>query len=399
MQHQRVSLLTETIYDAAVDPDAWARVMDMLKEMFSTSVYGFYLLDFTKRAMKSVHVGGLSDHYRRCFDDRYFTNDNPWPQAKPLHVPGVVRTDDRLAEYFRDPQILRRSQYYNDWMRPQDLEHTLGVTLLSERGVVGNLTLLRSADRGSYRADEIAVFERVCRHLRRALRIAMRLEAITAQGDAALAALDSLPFGIAFLDLDGKLLSCNESAETLIRTRDGIAVRNGRLIAAETTEQPKLRGFLRPFARDPARSDASDADSIAIQRGDGTRPLILSAIRLSAHRPTYATTQPTILVLIADPAAARPTELDFVRRRYQLTPAEARLAAALLAGDDLRRAADTAGMTYETARWYLKILFQKTQTRRQAELVGRLLRDMAASLKPSSRDAFAARTWRRSGDA
>ncbi len=46
----------------------------------------------------------------------------------------------------------------------------------------------------------------------------------------------------------------------------------------------------------------------------------------------------------------------------------------------MKLAADAAGMTYETARWYLKVLFQKTGTRRQAELVARLMGDLAAPI-------------------
>ena len=44
-------------------------------------------------------------------------------------------------------------------------------------------------------------------------------------------------------------------------------------------------------------------------------------------------------------------------------------------------------MTYETARWYLKILFQKTGTSRQAELVALLLGDLAVPWKGRRDDA------------
>lgn len=73
---------------------------------------------------------------------------------------------------------------------------------------------------------------------------------------------------------------------------------------------------------------------------------------------------------------------ELIRQRYGLTPAETRLALALVAESSLRRAAEAAGMTYETARWYMKILFQKTATGRQAALVARLVRDMAVPLGP-----------------
>jgi len=82
------------------------------------------------------------------------------------------------------------------------------------------------------------------------------------------------------------------------------------------------------------------------------------------------------MLLIVDPEAPSRPDSGLLWTLYRLTPAEARLAQALLGGSGLRPAAAAAGMSYETARWYLKVLFQKTHTSRQAELVARLLVDL-----------------------
>src|SRR5262245_51409150 len=61
--------------------------------------------------------------------------------------------------------------------------------------------------------------------------------------------------------------------------------------------------------------------------------------------------------------------IELLRCRFGLTPAEARLALHLVAGETLRSAEAKLSMTYETARTHLKSIFQKTGTCRQAELV------------------------------
>ena len=58
-----------------------------------------------------------------------------------------------------------------------------------------------------------------------------------------------------------------------------------------------------------------------------------------------------------------------LRLLFDLTPTEARLARALLEEEDLRLAAMAVGMTYQSARVYLKRIFQKTATNRQASLI------------------------------
>jgi DNA-binding CsgD family transcriptional regulator len=59
----------------------------------------------------------------------------------------------------------------------------------------------------------------------------------------------------------------------------------------------------------------------------------------------------------------------FLKERFELTPAEARLVLRLIVGESLRSAAQTLNIGYETARTTLKSVFFIIFTCRQAELV------------------------------
>ncbi|MBY0398607.1 MAG: helix-turn-helix transcriptional regulator, partial [Thermoleophilia bacterium] len=59
--------------------------------------------------------------------------------------------------------------------------------------------------------------------------------------------------------------------------------------------------------------------------------------------------------------------------QFGFTPAEAALAVDILAGNDLAASATRRRITRNTARVHLRHLFEKTGTRRQAELVRLLL--------------------------
>jgi DNA-binding CsgD family transcriptional regulator len=61
--------------------------------------------------------------------------------------------------------------------------------------------------------------------------------------------------------------------------------------------------------------------------------------------------------------------IELLRSHFGLTPAEARLALHLVAGETLRSAEVKLSISYETARTHLKNIFSKTGTCRQAELV------------------------------
>lgn len=60
-------------------------------------------------------------------------------------------------------------------------------------------------------------------------------------------------------------------------------------------------------------------------------------------------------------------------RLYGLTPAEARLVEALLAGATIQEYADRAGVSLHTAKTQLKHVFAKTGATRQADLIRDLL--------------------------
>jgi DNA-binding CsgD family transcriptional regulator len=68
------------------------------------------------------------------------------------------------------------------------------------------------------------------------------------------------------------------------------------------------------------------------------------------------------------------SQMEFLRNRFDLTPAETRLVVLLVTGASLKSSAKALGVGYETVRRHLKSVFLKTGTHRQAELVLTVLR-------------------------
>src|SRR5690606_729476 len=141
------------------------------------------------------------------------------------------------------------------------------------------------------------------------------------------------------------------AAEALLRRGSGLALRAGRLAAVDPAAQQGLAQLLHR-AQDLASDRSSDGPrSLVVPRSDAPSPLILNAIAVSAGASRFVADQASVMLLIADPDARRRLDLDLLPALYGLTPAEARLARALLAGGGLRQAAAAAGMSYETGRW------------------------------------------------
>ena len=68
---------------------------------------------------------------------------------------------------------------------------------------------------------------------------------------------------------------------------------------------------------------------------------------------------------------------DAIRQLYGCTRSEARLTQLLSEGRSLHEAAAAMGVTYGSARVYLKLAFEKIGVPSQAQLVARVLADTA----------------------
>ena len=60
---------------------------------------------------------------------------------------------------------------------------------------------------------------------------------------------------------------------------------------------------------------------------------------------------------------------DKLVKKYQLAPKEASVFAHLVKGYSAKEIAQLENITYETSRWYIKQIYQKTGVGRQTELM------------------------------
>ena len=99
---------------------------------------------------------------------------------------------------------------------------------------------------------------------------------------------------------------------------------------------------------------------------------------LAPHLQTAARIRQRIVDLEATVDRLLACEMDIqTLAKLSLTPAETRLAIALFKGQSVEAYAKEAGISINTARWYVKQIYAKTGVKRQTELVRVLLKTTA----------------------
>src|SRR5712671_809154 len=180
----------------------------------------------------------------------------------------------------------------------------------------------------------------------------------------ALQALDQLTAGVIIADGRAAVIEMNRAAESIVQLEDGLLIRNDRLCARRAFETGKVTKLIAGATVD-GRSVAA-AGRMLIGRYDGLPAYVLGVAPLCTGLAVGE--RRFAMVVIVDPAGHSPSEKDLAEF-FELSPAEARLAAALLTGKTLARIAANSGIRITTVRTQLGSVLRKVGAERQSDLI------------------------------
>ncbi len=183
-------------------------------------------------------------------------------------------------------------------------------------------------------------------------------------------ALNKIPVGICMVDSNARLLFSNSAAQSILEKREGLFINQNQLLKAESPSHSAA--LLQAIKNAGNVLNIEESDAISLPRLSGKRDLSVRCL------PVNRDSNSQILLFIGDPES--PPNIDFaiLSQLFSLSNSEAKLAAELSKGYSLEISAEHIGLTISTARTYLKQVFAKTNTNRQAELVKLILTSPAA---------------------
>jgi DNA-binding CsgD family transcriptional regulator len=174
------------------------------------------------------------------------------------------------------------------------------------------------------------------------------------------AVVDLCPFGVVVLDADQNVLLANAAMQAFFAETKLIGRSGGKLAIFHPEDAFRVHVALRSAlaARQP-----QTPHTVALTLSDG-RSLLLSITKMEA-----ASGAPMACIMVTDSTADYQTHIQPLAAAFALTPVETRLVTQLVEGRSVKEAALKLKLKVETARTYLKQVFQKTGTHRQIELV------------------------------
>lgn len=364
---ERYGALVRRVYSAGLDRARWSDFLADLSKLIGRSWLALHGHD-TRR---NVNLGFLTHNYSPDHHASYlqhFAGRNPW-NARAARVPvGAVIHSQILLE----PGVLKRTEFYNDWIRPQeDIGTGAGVTLFRDRERFLRLSCnVRFRDLESMEARLLGLLEAIGPHIQASFQLSRRLAGARV-GPHYQDALQLVPDPILLLDHTGRVTLANSAAERLMQHTKGFAVgADRRLVLSDQSAQQAIDAALTSIAA----GTANPAAAITVQTG--AAPLVAELFPfVSGEAPVRP---PLVLLLDGLPTAIlmlrRSTTplrdaLAIAAERHGWSPTETALCRHLLDGGSVRSFSERRGVSFHTARNQMRSVLEKAGVQRQSALV------------------------------
>lgn len=353
------SRLVAGIYAAAIAPQHWESAIRDIQRTIGGN--GGALLT-AEQSVWSIQNSILPVGAAAGYAAYYHRLDTPMAAVEKGAV-GTVRTGTELVI------PIRRSEFYADWLHPNELEDGLFIRL--SRGSNPACFLLHSAVTSEPfgTRERIRQFSGLVPHLQQALRAQGALDGFAHEDADLHAALDSVDHGIVVVGPNGQVLNLNAAAEKALRGDDGLQVTAGRITAADAGANRTLNRVLNS-ALTGTSDNIRSGISFTVQRPSDARPFILHVLPL--HRREEPDRRRALVILV-DPAHESEPSTALLQRLYHLTRTEADIALRVAHGADPKHIAEDLSVSITTVRTHLHRIFDKTDMHRQVELVRLLL--------------------------
>jgi DNA-binding CsgD family transcriptional regulator len=362
-----LSELLATLYAAPLQPDKWQVFFDHLSRL--TKISCGYLITGSESQGEEILAGGgfsFNPEVLRLYKEHYGQIDPFWSPF--LRKPRVAVI--RGVELVSHDQLLK-TEFYSDLLTKYEME---SMTLLSCSSALEQTYVMpvwRRSQDGPMDGASIELLRTILPHAHTALRLRSKLQFVDVQGQFVERALDAMSIAAFLVTASGQVRHMNNLAAAVVQKADGLRLEGGALTAGNPTESAQLRFFILGAAAKRGTHPAPGG-ALSISRNGTQSPLHVAILPVPENRKSMVVNSCS-LVFVSDPTASPKSRAAFMRMLYGLTPTESRVADLLLEGLEVRTVAERLGITLETARFHLKRVLAKTDTRRQTELMRLML--------------------------
>lgn len=354
--------LVDSIHDAGLGLQTWTDALGAVAERIGAQCVTLQ----TEEPGSNQSLGawcGVDPPFRRAYEDHFLPLD-PMASFTARCHPGVIVTDRMIISR----AILERTEFYQNWARPQGLCRYAGASLATHDGIRGVL----SVGRGSatpYCQQDIHTLASLLPHIQNAIRTARHLHNLGVREQSERNALDALVQAVVIVDGKARIIFANRAAEKIFGSSGGIAIAHQRVIAMTASSTAMLHALISEATS--ATQKPRSGGAMLLDRMPPAGPLQVLATPLGNQYSLAGINiqQPSAMLMLVDSHGANHGLEARLTALFELTPAEASVAREIAEGRTPNEVADKLRVMPSTIRTHLHHVFAKTATRGQGDLI------------------------------
>jgi DNA-binding CsgD family transcriptional regulator len=280
------------------------------------------------------------------------------------HPAETVLNDNRLIP----SRQLKQTAIYNDFLTKQDAVHVLATAPTRLPNYYTIMAVQGSRRRGSFEERDARILSRVVPHTARAMQLHDRLSVVHGKSQVFEAALGVRNLATIYIDEVGEIFEVSDAAMAIVRSQTRVAIVDRRLLATDPVVDGRLNKLVNSALRLVVVPTDPAGGSLLIkgaQPGEDIQILVIPIPRLDR----FFSPLPAVAVFLSKPRSASSELAKHLEDRFQLSPAEVRLAVALRTAASLSAIAQSTNVSPHTVRAQLKNIFAKTDCHSQLELM------------------------------
>lgn len=259
-----------SIYEAASAPERWPEAVERATEWVGGCVGSLQARRLGPSTETLLVSTGIDSSYHHSYTNHYWQID---PHLEDVAALPVLR--GQLSRDVLSDVALRRTEYFNDWCRPQSLHDLQGVKLVQNPHWAATLATFGD-HRDAFAESTRGKLEAVAQHFARALRLSFHFDALASAEPGVLASTQLRAVDCVHVDRTSRSLEANPRFGQLATDGAPLVLEGGVLMARHPEQRECLRVAVQRAAEGLAAmlelGTASDRWTIACAPGPRMSP-------------------------------------------------------------------------------------------------------------------------------
>lgn len=357
--------LVEQIYHSGLDPNGWNGVAASLQELYPSARISLNGHDLRTNINLGIIHAGYESSFMNSYIEHY-SMLNPWVNGFLTAGVGVTHEAERLCS----PELLKATEFYHDWLKPQEKIAT-GAAVILHRDPNRLLALCANipvADEERLKSNLVADLTRLTPHIQRAF-VAQRHVRLMSAGSTlrAFEAVDESA-GLFVIGFNSTVLSTNDIAEDFIQCGVVRVSAGNKLICNDDSVNDYISHI------SDLRFNGNRPEGIGFSISNGNKQFILYVYPVSPPSDVGLDWVsdigwPRYTVTIKELDGEKRTEADLAMNIFGFTQAERDLANLICKGFSLDEISEINQVTKNTLKSQMRSILRKCGARRQSDVI------------------------------